>query len=89
MAGQIRLVVQAKTPPSIAKPVPAGSGLVLIGSGGPSNLLFYLLGSTNVARPLPEWDRIGTNRFSGSGTFSPTNPWSAAMPESFYSIQIP
>ena len=81
--------MQAKSRPKLIPPVRGTNHVVLSGAGGPSNLLFYVLGSTNVAHPLAEWARIGTNRFDGIGAFSHTNDLGAGFPERFFSVEIP
>jgi hypothetical protein len=88
-AGQVKLVVQAKTPPTVSAPVIENGKVILNGAGGPSNLLYYVLGSTNVVSPLAEWLRIGTNQFSGTGGFSFTNPLPPGTPQMFQVIEVP
>ncbi len=51
--------------------IPAGSSLVLSGSGGPASGSYYLLVSTNpVLSPKTLWPRISTNMFAADGTFT-------------------
>jgi autotransporter-associated beta strand protein len=88
-AGQVKLVVQAKTPPTVSVPVIENGNVILNGAGGPSNLLYYVLGSTNVAAPLAEWLRIGTNQFNAAGGFSFTNPLPPGTPQMFQAIEVP
>ena len=88
-AGQVRLVVQAQTPPVFGSIQVAGANVVFSGNGGPTNVPFYVLASTNLTLPSAGWTRIATNQFNGSGDFSFTNVSDPNAPQSFYLLQLP
>jgi hypothetical protein len=76
--------------PSVAAVKDHSGPTVLVGgAGGPSNLLYYVLGSTSVALPLTEWLRIGTNQFNAVDGFSFTNPLPPSTPQMFEVIEVP
>src|SRR5581483_2595705 len=50
--GQVRLLVQAQTPPVFAGVSAAGGALVFAGSGGAANTPYWVLTATNLALPL-------------------------------------
>jgi autotransporter-associated beta strand protein len=87
--GQVRLVVQVQTPPVFGSIKVAGSSVVFNGSGGPTNVPFYVLNTTNVALPLANWTRLATNLFSATGGFSFTNAVSPGARQEFYRLQLP
>jgi fibronectin-binding autotransporter adhesin len=87
--GQVRLVVQTQTPPVFNSISLSGTNLLFSGSGGPTNVSYYVLSSTNVSLPRSNWSRIGTNQFNGAGAFSFTNGINPNTPRSFYLIQLP
>jgi exopolysaccharide biosynthesis protein len=67
--------------------VVTGGQLVINGSGGVTGQSFYVLGSTNVALPRPQWTRVATNVFGANGSFSFTNAINPAWARQFYMIQ--
>jgi hypothetical protein len=66
------------------------SGTVVInGTNGPSGGTYYLLDSTNVAKPLSQWTAVATNIVntngaSGAFTFTGTNVASPGAGQQFY-----
>jgi hypothetical protein len=62
---------------------PATSSLMIAGTNGVANALYYVLVSTN----LTVWMPLATNAFDGSGDFSIAVPYSANDRESFYVIK--
>ncbi len=80
--------VMALTQPSIATVNIAGGNLVVSGSGGPNGWAFYLLASTNLSMPAPQWTRIATNQFDSFGNFVLTNAIDTSLPQTFYQIQL-
>ncbi len=76
-------------PPQIGSVHISNGSLILSGSGGAFNGKYYVLTSTNVALPLPQWTRIATNFFDNSGNFSVTNGVGAGVPQNFYLIETP
>ena len=63
-----------------------GGKLVFGGTNGPDGGTYFVLTSTNLALPLPEWTSLTTNTFSPSGTFSVTNTVGASP--SFFVIEV-
>jgi len=51
--------------------------------------IYYVLCSTNVARPLADWPRLLTNAFDSGGDFTLAIPLAPASPQSFYLLQLP
>jgi autotransporter-associated beta strand protein len=89
LGGQVRLFVQAQTPPVFGSIKLNGANLVFAGSGGPTNVQFYVMTATNIATPIANWTRIATNSFDAIGNFSVTNSITAGVPQNFYLIQMP
>ena len=67
----------------------ANGSLILSVSNGSPGANSYLLGSTNLALPLSNWARLGTNLFDGNGNLSLTNPVDPNAPQQFYRLQLP
>jgi len=88
-AGQVRLVVQTQTPPAFKKIVLVNDAMVSSGSGGPTNVPYYVLTSTNLSLPVAGWKRVQTNAFDLGGNFSFTNEINANAPQLFYLLQLP
>ena len=84
--GQVNLIV---TPPSFGNIRVAPGGLVISGSGGPTNGIYYVLSATNLPAPLNSWKRIATNTFDAGGNFNFTNAFNTNSPQNFYRLQIP
>jgi hypothetical protein len=82
--GQIILL----PPPAIVKISINGNNLVFNGAGGISNGIYYLLASTNLALPLPNWTVIVTNNFDSNGDFFFTNTLNPNTPQTFYLLQL-
>jgi hypothetical protein len=90
--GQVQLLVQSPlppSPPSFGSISATSNGLVMSGSGGTTNGIFYVLVSTNIARPLSQWTPVATNLFDGSGHFIFTNAVAPNSPQAFYLLEIP
>ena len=66
-----------------------GGSLVTHGTGGKTNAAYYLLTTTNLALPIPQWTRIATNHFDASGNFAFTNSLGQNAPDVFYLLQLP
>lgn len=76
-------------PPVIGKFSIVGTNFSLMGTGGVANSTYYVIYSTNVARPLINWTRLLTNQFDSSGNFNFTNPINPNFPQTFYKLQLP
>jgi autotransporter-associated beta strand protein len=88
-AGQVRLIVQTQTPPVFGSIVITNGNAVFSGTGGPTNVPYYVLMTTNIALPAANWTRIATNQFDSSGNFNCTNAIVPGMPQTFYRLQLP
>jgi autotransporter-associated beta strand protein len=88
-AGQVRLVVQVQTPPVFGNIVILNDAVVFGGSGGPANVPYYVLTSTNIALPVANWTRLLTNYFDPSGNFTVTNPVNPGFAQSYFLLQLP
>ena len=90
--GQVQLVVQSGSagsePPVFGGVQTAGGNLILSGSG-PTNGVYYLLASTNVAAPLNLWTPVATNLIDANGRFSITNGLDSGRPEYYYRVLLP
>jgi hypothetical protein len=84
-------VLTVRVPPTIGDiRVAAGGGSVVIsGSGGTPNGIYYVLTSTNVAVPANQWTCVATNQFDGASRFVFTNTRDINFPQSFYLLQLP
>ena len=83
--GQVNLVVSG---PQFGKILTTANGLVLSGSGGPTNGTYYLLSSTNLTSPLTGWTRLSTNQFDANGNFNITNSLNKNFRQDFFRLQI-
>jgi polygalacturonase len=66
-----------------------GGSVVISGSGGTPNGIYYVLTSTNVAVPANQWTCVATNQFDGASRFVFTNTPDINFPQSFYLLQLP
>ena len=83
--GLVRLIVAQ---PSFGNIRVAPGGLVISGSGGLTNAVYYVLSATNLAAPLNSWSRIATNAFDAGGNFSFTNALNPGVPRQYYRLQL-
>lgn len=88
-AGQIRLVVQTQAPPTFKTVAATGSNIVFSGTGGPTNVPYNVLMTTNLALPVTNWARVATNTFTATGAFLFTNAFSPGAPQQFFRLQLP
>jgi hypothetical protein len=65
----------------------ATSSLVITGTNGLANDVFYVLTSTNLALPIASWTPIATNTFDASGNFNISLPYSEGNEQQYYSIK--
>lgn len=77
-----------------ARPVVNGitllrTNLAFNGGGGAPTGSFYVLTSTSLALPAPQWQRVGTNSFDGAGNFRFTNGVDLNSGRQFYLLQLP
>ena len=81
-------VVAASTQPVIGGIAVSGGNLIFNGTGGTTNGFYYVLTSTNLAAPLPNWIPVATNTFDASGNFSVTNAVDSNSPQQFYLLKL-
>jgi autotransporter-associated beta strand protein len=84
--GSLAVVVASK--PVIGPVAFSGNSLVMSGSGGVANASYYLLASTNIAKPLSNWARLLTNQFDNNGNFNFTNA-TGTNAQNYYLLQVP
>jgi fibronectin-binding autotransporter adhesin len=87
--GTLKITATVVPRPVITGFTLSGTGLVFSGTNGAPNSTFYLLGSTNVAQPVANWQRLATNAFNASGFFNITNAVSSSIPRQFYLLLVP
>jgi hypothetical protein len=58
--------------PGITASSLSGANLIITGTNGQSGDAYYLLQSTNLARPLSQWNTVGTNVLGSNGLFTAT-----------------
>ena len=87
-----RVTVLIPNPPQIVGFHPDGAGaLVLEGTGGPTNGVYYywVRSATNLFIPLTNWSIVSTNLFAADGSFSNALPNTPGIPQQFYRLQLP
>jgi len=65
----------------------ATGSLVITGTNGLPNSVYYVLTSTNAALPFTNWTVFGVSTFDAKGNFSLSLPYSPGDRERFYSIE--
>jgi len=70
-------------------PVISGASLTVNGVGGPTNAVFVLYTTTNVATPFGLWIPVLTNQFDQFGVFGYTNIYNPAQRQQFYRFSVP
>ena len=81
-------VVAASTQPVIGSVAVSGGNLIFNGTGGTPSGTYYVLTSTNVAAPLPDWTPVATNTFDASGNFSVTNAVDSNSTQQYYLLKV-
>ncbi|HEU5396330.1 MAG TPA: hypothetical protein VFV81_04130, partial [Verrucomicrobiae bacterium] len=81
--------IGGSTPPSFESTSSAGSSAIFSGTGGGTNATYYVIGSTNLSKPLTNWTRLLTNQFDAGGNFNFTNPVDPGASQWFYRLQEP
>jgi hypothetical protein len=64
----------------------AGNNVVLKATGGITGGTCYLLASMNLAIPSSQWQRVATNTFDATGSFTVTNTPAPNIQETFYRL---
>jgi hypothetical protein len=70
-------------------PVISGASLTVNGVGGPTNAVFVLYSTTNIATPFGLWTPILTNHFDQFGVFNSTNVYNPALPHEYFRFVVP
>jgi hypothetical protein len=86
--GQLR--VKAGTLPQITAVNIRGNSIIINGTGGSLGLpgkAYYVLTSTNISLPLPEWQRLATNEFDDLANFSFTNTVVISRTPIFFALE--
>jgi hypothetical protein len=65
------------------------TGVIMSGSGGPTNGTYRVLTSTNVYAPMDSWSPVLTNSFDFAGDFSFTIQVTPGIPAVFYRVAMP
>ena len=67
------------------------ANVLLTGTGGPTNGLYYywVRSATNLTLPLTNWSVLSTNPFNPDGSFTNTMPITPGTPQQFYRLQLP
>jgi len=80
-----------------SRPSPGINGFFLAGTNATINATngyiggtYYLLTSTNLAKPFSQWTPVGTNVLGASGNFSltATNGYSSKVPQQFFLLRV-
>jgi len=83
-------IVQIVFTPFITATIsPAGTNVIISGTGGISGQKYILLTSTNLALPMSQWTPVITNLLDGSGSFACTNAIEASMPAQLFRTVLP
>jgi polygalacturonase len=87
--GQVNLLAQSPPSPVVTSFIlSAGGGFIFnVTNGPPSNSVFYVLATTNLADGT--WTPVATNQFNGSGQILFTNAAGPAAPQTFYLLELP
>jgi len=74
-------------PPTITRMSLSGNNLVLTGTNGDTGATYYLLDTTNLIQPVPQWKTIATNVASGNVfSFTGTNAVTPGTAQQFYML---
>ena len=84
--GTISVIGTAASRPDITSISLSGMNVVISGTDAQAGT-YYVLMSTNLAKPLIQWVPISTNVLSGDFTITVTNGVSASDPKRFYTLQ--
>jgi hypothetical protein len=90
-AGQVRLIVQPvpSTSPTIGRITVSGDSLLISGTGGPPNGIYYVVTCTDIGLIMGNWTRISTNQFDAGGGFVFTNALDRSTPQRFFRLSLP
>jgi autotransporter-associated beta strand protein len=89
-SGQVTFTVNAPPRPRVLAVTALGAtNLVMSGSGGSgmAGYPYVVLGTTNVGQSLGLWQRLATNYYNGTGSFSCTNAIIPGQPRFFFILE--
>jgi autotransporter-associated beta strand protein len=75
--------------PQISQIALTGTNLIWSGSGGAAAAIFSVLSSTNLLRPLTNWEVIANGIFDTNGNFTLTNGLAPPFSQQFFLLRIP
>lgn len=75
-------------PPDLALSQLSGN-LIFIGNHGPAGGTNYLVATTNLSLPLPQWTRVATNKFDLTGRVIYTNAPPPGVAQRFHRLALP
>ncbi|HEY3763117.1 MAG TPA: PQQ-dependent sugar dehydrogenase [Verrucomicrobiae bacterium] len=84
----IKRIISTNSVPHINALTISGTNLIISGTNGPDNGMYFVLASTNAISPLATWTPYSTNPFDGSGNFMFTNPINPGMPALFFLLEL-
>jgi hypothetical protein len=84
--GTLRIVSATITQPAFSSIAPSGNTVVLTGANGPPGAAYAVLGTSNLALPVAQWQIIGTSYFDNHGAFTFTDP--TTSPRTFYRLRV-
>jgi Bacterial pre-peptidase C-terminal domain len=73
----------------VCPPIISGANLTVNGVGGPTNAVFVLYSTTNIATPFGLWTPILTNNFDQFGVFNSTNVYNSTIPHEYFRFVLP
>jgi len=79
----VNLSVVPLTPPQFTLFQFKGKNLVMSGTNGVPNGIYFVLATTNLALPIAQWTILSTNAFTSAGNFNVTNPVPAGSQQYF------
>jgi hypothetical protein len=74
--------------PVITEVYVSGANLFINGTGGAPYRIYHLLSSTNIESSAA-WSLVATGAFTGTRSFSITNPINPVIPQSFFRLHVP
>ena len=86
--GILSVVAMPTKPPQFTSITASGNNFVFSGGSGVPNWTYYVLASTNLALPLPNWTTVSTNSFDSGGRFNFTTAASPGIPQTFYLLKL-
>jgi hypothetical protein len=83
------LLPPAPAPPLIQQTSLLADHLVVTGTTGVTNGVYYVLSSADVTQPRNEWAVVATNLFDGAGDFNFSIPLQPSPAQQFFLLKLP